>query len=191
MANKYSETVMEALKFFNLDNVPHTMKELNSQYRKLSLKVHPDKNNGSEESKEQFQLLHMHWRTLGNEVLANNCDVNNVSEDERFNMDLFKEFNKDQRNMESHTVIIEDELAEIWALVLEARYGKPETKEGGCGLIFRHWINSTLKFTITLYVKPKTDPRSKLHIQSPSQRLNNDYVFAFPVLFVNGVILTN
>ena len=119
----------------------------------------------------------MYWRALGNQVLANH-DVNtNLSDDGSFDIEIFKEFNKDQRNIESHTVIVENELAEIWATVLEARYGKPETKEKGCGLIFRHWISSTLKFTITLYVKPKTDPRSKLHIQSPSQVLNDDYVF--------------
>ena len=39
MAIKYSDSVLEALKYFNLDKVPQTMKELNLHYRKLSLKV--------------------------------------------------------------------------------------------------------------------------------------------------------
>ena len=38
MAAKYSQEIVEALKFFEIADVPGTMKDLNKLYRKLSLK---------------------------------------------------------------------------------------------------------------------------------------------------------
>lgn len=44
-----------------------TQEEIKKAYRKLSLEIHPDRNNGSDESTEQFKKISNAYETLGDE----------------------------------------------------------------------------------------------------------------------------
>ena len=52
--------------------------EIKKAYRKLSLQHHPDRNNGSDESKTMFQQIQKAYETLGNEEKRKNHDQPNL-----------------------------------------------------------------------------------------------------------------
>ena len=70
-AKTHSKDMEEALKFFGLNDVPGSIKDLNSMYRKLSLKHHPDKNAGSDESTILYQHLQNYYKLIGDFVISN------------------------------------------------------------------------------------------------------------------------
>ena len=182
MAAKYSQEIVEALKFFEIADVPGTMKDLNKLYRKLSLRFHPDKNSGSAESTEKYQELQMHYKRLGDYVLSNNVNMNvnndGDQEEEQFNRDLFRDmFNKnntDKKNLYDHVVVIEKHLAKLWKPVFEKYLGQHEAQGPHRQYIYKdrqYTINngdlvSARPITVTLYDDVK---EPKIHVQSGSQ----------------------
>jgi len=52
-----------------------TQEEIKKAYRKLSLEMHPDRNNGSDESTEQFKKISKAYETLGDEDKRKNYDM--------------------------------------------------------------------------------------------------------------------
>ena len=52
-----------------------TQEEIKKAYRKLSLEMHPDRNNGSAESTEQFKKISKAYETLGDEDKRKNYDM--------------------------------------------------------------------------------------------------------------------
>ena len=164
----------EALKFLQFDDIP-SMKELNTRYRKLALIKHPDKNGGSDSAKEDYQHLLNYYRMIGNYIVDNMTD--DSTEEEMDHVTTFKNFNFDQRNKYSHTILIENEWTFAWRKVLVGKIGDPEDK-GHNGMIFRlkeFKVNEDVfSITITLYEAPK-DNQPKLHIQSSSQYANDEF----------------
>jgi hypothetical protein len=69
----------------------------------------------------------------------------------------------------SFVIYIEDNLVGKWKKVLESHIAI--RRIGNYSLIFK-----TGDITITLYEKPKKDPRSKLHIQSGDQKKNFEFI---------------
>ena len=63
-----SAEVREALSSMNFDKTP-TINELITRYIKLALKCHPDKNGGSETSKEAYQKLQNQYKVLGDYII--------------------------------------------------------------------------------------------------------------------------
>ena len=63
-----SDALREALAYMKFDNVPK-MKELNTKYRKMALEKHPDKNNGSEASTEDYKNLLKFYKLIGEYIV--------------------------------------------------------------------------------------------------------------------------
>jgi len=101
------------------------------------------------------------------------------NDEDRDYIALFKSFNFDQKNKFSHTIFIQNELAYAWKNALTEKYGVPEDKRNN-GWIFKceDFIvdNTGHSVTVTLYIMPKKDKKSKLHIQNPNQLINDEYV---------------
>lgn len=70
-----------------------TQEEVKSQYRKLALRWHPDKNGGSEEATERFKLVSEAYSVLSNPERRRHYDrYGTVAEDEAGEEDFFSEF---------------------------------------------------------------------------------------------------
>jgi len=68
-------------------NLPHNDKKFKKEYRKLSLKVHPDKNDNSDEAQLAFDIISKAYNTLTDEKLKEEYDFkilnqNNVPDEE-------------------------------------------------------------------------------------------------------------
>ena len=181
-AKNFSEDILEALQFFEFEDVPRTIKDLNSAFRKLSLRYHPDKNSGSAESTEKYQYLQIMYKRLGDFVLSNDENGSiGEEEDERFNRDIFRDLfnnsNKDKQNTYCHVVVIEKDLALHWKAVLDKRLGVPKTQAHKHIYKHQYTVNeeslvSTRPATVTLYDNAR---EPKIHIQSGSQVHNGYY----------------
>ena len=93
-------------------------------------------------------------------------------------MEIFKQFNFDQRNKFSHTINIENRLANAWKIVLTDKFGDPNDSNEN-GLIFKHenfvFNVEKITLTITLWIMPKNDNQSKLLIQSQKKLANDEF----------------
>ena len=177
-AENMNNKLQEALKFFGIDKVP-SMKELNSEYRRLALLKHPDKNSGSKEATEDYQNLLMYYRIIGDYIVANNVKDNDVSAEEQDNVNTFNNFNFDKSNKGSHTIFIEKDLVNNWKMILSQKFGIHEDKGKQHGLIFKvmdFQVNDEVfSITITLWGNPK-DNKPKLLIQNPKQFATDIFV---------------
>ena len=171
--SNHNDKIRDALSFLSLDSIP-SMKELNTKYRKIAPKIHSDKNGRSDAAKEEYQTLQNHYKVLGNYIVEFEVDRD---EEERDHVTTFKNFNFDQKNTDSHTILIENKLTKAWKEVLTRKYNKPENK-GTSELIFKmrnFSVNEEIfTLTITLYEAPK-NKQLKLHIQSSSQFVNDEF----------------
>ena len=122
-SKNFSQDVQEALNYLSFDDIP-TMKELNTRYRRLALLKHPDKNGGSDTSKEDYQELQKFYKLIGNCIIENDTPV--CDEEERDQFEAFKNFNFDKKNKFCHTVLIENKLTSSWKQVLSSKLGEPE-----------------------------------------------------------------
>ena len=164
----------EAMTYFKYDKIP-SMKELNSKYRQLALKMHPDKNGGSAEATENYQNLLKYYKVIGEKILEEFTNANeNTNEEEKDNMTIFKNFNWDQKNTLSHTIFLENDRVPAWRKVLTGKCGEPEDLASH-GLKFQvpnFTVNEeSVTITVTLYETTK-----KLHIQSSSQFANDMFI---------------
>ena len=175
MCSKNNLKTDEAIKFFEFDAMPTSMKTLNQRYRELAKKYHPDKNlDKQEEYTEKYQILLNHYILLG-ELLKESVDKD--SQEESDEVRTFETFNADIKNSESHTVIIENALTAGWKQVLAETCGVPVDTDGG-GLMHQFdytGADITKMLTVTLWDKP-SDGHSKILVQSGSQLLNDLFV---------------
>ena len=111
----------------NASNV--TIRGIIISFRKKALKIPPDKSNG--ETTAEFQALgNAYQRAL--EYLVNKQkkgaqEENDDTKDdvETFTRDNFDLFNFPKKNTDSFTVIVENDLADIWQECFENLFGKP------------------------------------------------------------------
>ena len=96
---------------------------------------HPDKNGGSDTSKEDYQELQKFYKLIGNCIIENDTPV--CDGEERDHFEAFKNFNFDKKNEFCHTVLIENKLTSSWKQVLSSKLGEPEIKGKGPGQIFK------------------------------------------------------
>lgn len=175
MCSKNNLKTDEALKFFEFDAMPKSMKTLNQRYRELAKRYHPDKNlNKQEEYTEKYKILLNHYILLG-ELIKDSVDKD--SQEESDEVRTFETFNADIKNSESHTIIIENAFISGWKQVLAENCGVPVDKDGG-GLMHQFdYTASDIKkmLTVTLWDNP-SDGHSKILVQSGSQLLNDLFV---------------
>ena len=155
-----------------------TYRDATIAFRKIALKIHPDK--AGPESKEAFQeLLHAYARVHDHFKAKN--DISN--DDERFFRDNFEKFNFPFENKGSFTVSIEDSLADTWQNCIETIHGDPKIVLNGwgteCDRIWKvqHGDDIKIDITIHIYNNPKNKKGSKLMLQGSIQSLICSFVF--------------
>lgn len=65
------ESLQEALKLFEIDSLEDkeiTRETIRKKYLRMSLTYHPDRNNGSPESKEKIQQVNLNYETINREL---------------------------------------------------------------------------------------------------------------------------
>ena len=70
----------------------------------------------------------------------------------------------------SFVVYIQDDLVPYWKVIFQRHLKFHKSSEAGT-LIFKTGV-----VTVTLYDKPKVDPRSKIHIQGKDQSINLGFI---------------
>lgn len=82
-------------------NKTATQEEIKKAYRKLSLEMHPDRNNGSDDSTEQFKKISKAYETLGDEDKRKNYDMrdNNFNNKRGIGIDPTELFNIFSQNI--------------------------------------------------------------------------------------------
>ena len=89
-----------------------TIKDINVAFRKLALKLHPDK--AGDEKTAAFQKLRNAHQLLTQYILEQKTSGEVDDEEEKFFKENFQNFNFPCENQGSFTVYIEDFLAETW-----------------------------------------------------------------------------
>ena len=164
-----------------IESLP-SMRQLKTQYRRTSLKRHPDKPGGT---KGHFQELLDAFEKVGNLIL--NMDQSNLADDEETKARKeFKEFNFTKKNTFSFTIYVQTYRFSSWESVLTEKNGEPvdRTEEGGHNN-GKQWtcrgfqVDGEPKSTmfITLWNKPNSD-KSTMLIQAESNR----HFLIFPFL---------
>ena len=138
------------------------VKLVTTQYKKLAKTIHPDKS-GSTESFQELQNAFK--RTI---AFIEKQDEN-ATEKSNFETDFFMKHNLVKECTSSFVIYIEEHLANTWKHVFDKNLTTHDV--GDTRTIYKTDI-----ITITLYLKPKRDPRSKLHIQSRDQQKNLEFI---------------
>ena len=172
-----SETVKEDLKVLKLqDKVIENLSisEVIRAYRKLARFVHPD--TSGYESTADFQVLGNAYERLLSIVvdktnaeesekesepnMNDNNEKETLSDEEKFVRDNFHHFNFPTDKNGHFVVIVQNELADVWADCFESIYGKPIVNriEKTGTEVSRLWkiIFKENELTVHFYNKPKS-----------------------------------
>ena len=142
-----------------------TIRYVTLKYKRKARIVHPDKKDGN---KEEFQELLAAYRRIIKH-LENLQEEGIMESEEDPEKDFFMKHNLMKECSSSIVVYIEDNLVDKWKEVLTRHLTFQNMDK--CRVIFKGGL-----VTITLYAKPKNDPRSKIHIQGGNQKANLDFV---------------
>ena len=150
-----------------------TLSELSTRFRKLALTRHPDKPGGNH---KEFLKLYAAYKRLGICICkkVNKNKEMSVEDEELYS--FFKQFNSEEQKRKSTVILIEENLVQSWETVLSKHYGKPKIIYSNKVPTGKKWdiidykpskvINGSVNpVYITKYDQPKSDGRSKLHIQ--------------------------
>ena len=138
-------------------------KEVISRYRKLAKLNHPDKHVGASEAEKEalnaaFQEMHSIYDRIIDYI--DNVRDDDLSED-NFSIDFFRKNNFPKQKKSSTIVVLENEFASEWEDIMSESFGEGKPLANGVsGKIFKKD-----GFTITLYLMPKSDGKTKVHIQ--------------------------
>ena len=126
------EEALRILEFKNTTVLPR-LKEIQKQFHRLSKIKHPDKNNGSIKSKEDFQTLLEAYNTAGKaaeKVVHENDDIEEI-----IARKLFKQFqfSSVKFNSQSITIKTEKSLNSTWLEILTTYLGEPTIYKDGHG----------------------------------------------------------
>ena len=84
----------------------------------------------------------------------------------------------------SYVIYIQEQFEDQWRRVLEKHLTIHKNDKG-------RLILKTGDITVTLYIKPKKDPRSKLHLQSRDQKKNLEFIIEKLSMFYREVCSLN
>ena len=105
-------------------------------------------------------------------------------DDDDYETWFFMKHNMVKECSTSHMIYIQEEFVDRWKKVLENHLSIHKSDKG-------RLILKTGDITVTLYIKPKKDPRSKLHLQSRDQQKNFEFIMEKLSMFYHEVYATN
>ena len=116
---------LEALGLQDSDVTIMTMKDVIRAYKKVALKIHPDKA-GTAKTAEFQDLVNSYQQILKYlNVRGKNVKTDENDEVDKFTKDNFENFNFPHENRGSFSVHVEDEKADVWEECIENLYGDP------------------------------------------------------------------
>ena len=172
------EQIKEDLITMNVDDSQElTKKYVTARYKKLAKDRHPDKEGGTKEAFQELQNAYLRIISFLEEK-----EIKEASEDVvvDFETEFFKKHNIVKECTASFVIYIQDSYVDRWRKVLERHITLHRPDKG-------RTIFKAGKITVTLYDKPKKDPRSKLHIQSGDQNKNLEFILDCLSLFYREV----
>jgi curved DNA-binding protein CbpA len=86
----------EAYKFFELERAAATIEHVKKQYKKLSLRHHPDRNGGSQESQEAMQMVNACLQIIEKDLAGDDDDDNDNDEEGKNNEDHQRKTGKER-----------------------------------------------------------------------------------------------
>ena len=146
------------------ENVTLTIKLVTAKYKRLAKEKHPDREGGKT---CDFQELQGAYKRVI-KLLENEENVS-VPDEFDYEKEFFMKNNFMKECTNSFVIYIQESLVSNWKRAFE-RHLKVHRFDKG-RLIFK-----TGEITLTLYEKPKKDPRSKIHIQSSDQQINLEFI---------------
>ena len=147
--------VVEALHILGFEDVTKIpkIKEIIQRYRKLALTKHPDKNDGSQEAKADFQNLLNAYKIAGE--AAQNIPADPEDRADHIARKLFQQFQVKsvKENSSSVTILTEKHLYSIWMDTLTTFAGAPEDKgvNGSKFTYYDTFNDSKVKVFLTMY----------------------------------------
>ena len=133
--NMKLEEALRILEFDDVKIVPK-IKDIQKQFHRLSKTKHPDKNNGSKESTEEFQNLLNAYHVAGKaaeKVKPEDDDVEDIIA--RMVFEQFQ-FSSVKVNSQSITIKTEKSLNSTWMEILTANLGQPTENKSAHGKKF-------------------------------------------------------
>ena len=166
-----------------------TLSDLSTRFRKLALTKHPDKPGGNH---KEFLILYAAYKRLGIYICRKMDKTKGMSVEDEELYSFFKQFNSEEEKRNSTVVLIEENLVQSWETVLSRHYGKPKIVYSNKVTTGKKWDITDYKPTkvnngnvcpvyITKYDQPKSDGRSKLHIQGKGY--NTFTAYQLPVIY--------
>ena len=166
------------------ENENPSIRFVNLKFKKLALIKHPDKPGGT---KEEFQVLINAYRRVIKyleETDSQKANYDEANDEAHYEKEFFMRSNFPRENKTGFTVILQNDLSDEWKEILKKNHGDGENLPSG-GIMFKNG-----NITVTLYIKPKRDRKTKVHVQSGSQDANVGYVFNdLPLLFKQVLVL--
>ena len=133
------------------------------KYKRVGKERHPDK--GGE--KDLFQELQAAFKRV---IEYLESEKNDSASNDDYEKEFFMKNNFMKECTKSFVVYIQDEMVPYWKMVFHRNLKVHKSIETGI-IIFK-----TASITVTLYDKPKTDPRYKIHIQGKDQAMNLEFI---------------
>ena len=170
--------LIEDLKILEITDVGKiTIKFVTMKYRKLAKQRHPDRAGGQKEYFQELQGAYKRTIKYLEDTMEKEAEF-----EEDFEKDFFMKNNIMREYSTSFVIYIQNEMAIKWKEILMRHLATHKADK--CRMIFK-----TGQITLTLYEKPKKDPRSKIHIQSRDQEKNLEFIMDKLALFYREVCL--
>ena len=155
--------------FANELDVKLSKREVLIRYHRLAKLNHPDRNGGTNVA---FQDIQNVFRRIV-DFLEKKSATQSESVDADWDKEFFTKNNFPKQHKTSTVVILQNEYTNQWQEVFTDLYGAGKSlANGAAGSIFKY-----KELTITLYDKPKSDSKTKVHIQGSNVDERIDYVF--------------
>ena len=150
------KAALDTLGFQDIDHVPK-LKLIVINFKRLCLKLHPDKNGGTKEANILFQNLMKAYELAGKVAESNACD--DSDDEDLIARKMFRQFyfTAVQENLSSFTIKTEKTLNSLWCQILQASFGPPDDLgiHGKKFTVIDTCHNDSVKIFLTIYLTGK------------------------------------
>ena len=175
----FNDVIKEDLKTLEINEEQNlTERFVNAKFKRRARKVHPDKPGGNTQEFQELQNAFKRIIKYLQEEAKKEDDE--VEEDVNYETQFFMKHNFMKKCSDSYVVYLQETSVDKWKKVLERNMGIYRSDK--IKIIYK-----TGGITLTLYEKPKKDPRSKLHVQSGNQDKNLEFILETLSLFYKEV----